>query len=157
MTATASYLITASDSSSEPTAATRDQIDWNPEWSRRGRGVAVYAAVRALGRDGIRGIVERSCDHARRLVEGIGALPGTEVLVEPELNQGLVRFLDPHGDHDRRTDRVIEDIRATGEAWFGPTTWRGSRAMRVSVVNWQTDERDVDRAIAAVGRVLAER
>jgi aromatic-L-amino-acid decarboxylase len=24
----------------------RDQIDWNPEWSRRGRGVATYAALR---------------------------------------------------------------------------------------------------------------
>jgi glutamate/tyrosine decarboxylase-like PLP-dependent enzyme len=28
----------------------RDQIDWNPEWSRRARGFATYAALRQLGR-----------------------------------------------------------------------------------------------------------
>lgn len=27
----------------------RDQIDWNPEWSRRARGVPVYAALKELG------------------------------------------------------------------------------------------------------------
>lgn len=31
----------------------RDQMDWNPEWSRRARGVATYAAMRELGRAGI--------------------------------------------------------------------------------------------------------
>jgi len=30
----------------------RDQIDWNPEWSRRARGVPVYAALKELGRQG---------------------------------------------------------------------------------------------------------
>ena len=58
----------------------RDQIDWNPEWSRRGRGVPVYAAVKALGRQGIAGIVNRCCDAAAGLVEGIGSLPGAEIL-----------------------------------------------------------------------------
>ncbi len=38
----ASYLIHDDDA--------RDQIDWNPEWSRRGRGVATYAAIRQLGK-----------------------------------------------------------------------------------------------------------
>ena len=28
----------------------RDQMDWNPEWSRRARGFATYAALRQLGR-----------------------------------------------------------------------------------------------------------
>jgi glutamate/tyrosine decarboxylase-like PLP-dependent enzyme len=147
MTTKASYLVTAK-------GGARDQIDWNPEWSRRGRGVAVYAAIRSLGRDGIRGIVERCSDHAHRLVTAIGGLHGAELLVEPQINQGLVRFLATDGDHDRHTDEVIQRIQATGEAWFGGTTWNGMRAMRVSVVNWQTSERDVDRAVAAVRSVL---
>ena len=33
----------------------RDQLDWNPEFSRRARGFAVYAALRSLGRSRDRG------------------------------------------------------------------------------------------------------
>jgi glutamate/tyrosine decarboxylase-like PLP-dependent enzyme len=151
MTTQASYLITAVDVS-DPAGAARDQIDWNPEWSRRGRAVTVYAAIRALGRQGIREMIERCSDH--RLVTELGALPGVELLAEPKINQGLVRFLAKDGDHDRRTDDVIARIQATGEAWFGGTTWNGQRAMRVSVINWQTSGRDIDRAIDAVRDVL---
>jgi aromatic-L-amino-acid decarboxylase len=89
-------------------------------------------------------------------VTGIGRLPGAEVLWEPVINQGLVRFLDPKGqDHDRRTDDVIAAIVKTGEAFFGGTTWRGMRAMRVSVCNWRTSEQDVQRTIDAVAKVLS--
>jgi glutamate/tyrosine decarboxylase-like PLP-dependent enzyme len=116
--------------------------------------VPVYAAIRALGRSGIRAMIERCCHHADRLVRELGALPGAELLVVPEINQGLVRFLAEDGDHDRQTDDVIARVQATGEAWFGGTTWNGMRAMRVSVVNWRTTDRDVDRAVAAVTAVL---
>jgi len=148
----ASYLTHAEDA--------RDQIDWNPEWSRRGRGVAAYAALRQLGRSGVADLVVRSCRHAAALVRGIGALDGAELVWAPQINQGLVRFLDPRAgvtdaDHDRRTDAVIAAILATGEAFFGGTTWRGKRCMRVSVCNWQTDDADVARAIAATRRALA--
>src|SRR5450631_773562 len=87
----------------------RDQMDWNPEWSRRARGFSTYAALRQLGRQGIAALVEQCCGHARSLVLGIGRLPGAEVVWEPTINQGLVRFLDAKAgasgeDHDRRTD-----------------------------------------------------
>jgi hypothetical protein len=78
-------------------------------------------------------------------------------LWEPVINQGLVRFLDPQGkDHDRHTDRVIAAINRTGEAFFGGTTWRGQRAMRVSVSNWQTSEKDVQRTIRAAEQAVRD-
>jgi glutamate/tyrosine decarboxylase-like PLP-dependent enzyme len=134
----------------------RDEMDWNPEWSRRSRGFPTYAALRELGRDGVADLIERCCRHAHALVMGIGSLPGGEVLWEPTINQGLVRFVDrsTEQDHDRRTDEVIAAIVAAGEAFFGGTTWRGKRAMRVSVCNWQTSPEDVTRSINSVARVL---
>jgi glutamate/tyrosine decarboxylase-like PLP-dependent enzyme len=156
MTTQASYLVTATDLLGRADAA-RDQIDWNPEWSRRGRAVPVYAVIRALGRDGVRAMIERCCDHADRLVRELGALPGAQVLAATEINQGLVRFVADDGDHDRRTDDVIARVQAGGEAWFGGTTWNGMRAMRVSVINWRTTDRDVDRAVAAVRASLRGR
>ena len=130
-------------------AEARDQMDWTPESSRRARGFATYAALRQLGRHGIADLVERCSRHARALVTRIGSLPGAELVWEPTINQGLVRFGD-----DRQTDQVIAAIAATGEAFFGGTTWRGRRAMRVSVSNWQTSEQDIERVIAAISRVL---
>ena len=140
--------------------AGRDQIDWNPEFSRRARGFAVYAALRELGRDGLAALVARTCGHAKALVAGLGDLPGAQLMALPSLNQGLVRFLarDPDAgdaDHDRRTDQVIAAVNAGGEAFFGGVTWRGLRCMRVSACNWRTTEADVAQSISAVRRVLA--
>ncbi|NHZ32105.1 pyridoxal phosphate-dependent decarboxylase family protein [Massilia rubra] len=137
----------------------REPKDWNPEWSRRGRGVAAYAAMRELGRDGVAALVERCCAAAHALATGIAALPGVELVWEPTVNQGLVRFLDrapgaSESDHDRWTDAVSNAVLAGGEALFSNTTWRGKRCMRISVCNWQTGEADVARAVAAVAQVL---
>jgi glutamate/tyrosine decarboxylase-like PLP-dependent enzyme len=145
-----------STSYSVPTEQLRNQKDWNPEWSRRGRGFTAYAAIRALGRSGIADIVDRCCAHADHLVAGIGGLAGAEIVALPIINQGLVRFLSPDGNHDRRTDDVIRRIQAKGVAWFGGAAWRGMRVMRVSVCNWATTERDVDEAIASVREAIAE-
>ncbi len=142
---------------SVPREECRNQKDWNPEWSRRGRGFPAYAAIRSLGRAGIGAIVERCCSHAARLVEGIGRLPGAEVVAAPILNQGLVRFLSADGDHDRATEEVIRRIQASGIAWFGGATWRGMRVMRISVCSWRTTEHDVELALAAVSEALASR
>ncbi len=139
----------------------RDELDWNPEHSRRARGFATYAALRELGRRGVAALVEGCCEHARALVMRIGSLPGAEVLWEPTLNQGLVRFLDrrPQAtevDHDVRTERVMAAILKSGEAFFTGTTWHGRRAMRVSVCNWQTSADDVERIVRAVEGVLKD-
>lgn len=136
----------------------RDQIDWNPEWSRRGRGFATYAALRQLGRQGLEQMVDRCCQHARDLVAGIGGMPGVEVLWKPILNQGLVRFRDPNPGatvHDRYTDAVIQRLLADGRVFFMGTTWHGMRAMRISVLNWQTTAADITTAIDAVAKCLA--
>ncbi|HZS83474.1 MAG TPA: aminotransferase class V-fold PLP-dependent enzyme [Stellaceae bacterium] len=138
-----------------PREELRNQKDWNPEWSRRGRGFPAYTAIRALGRSGIAAIVERCCAQADRLVKGIGALPGAEIIAAPTINQGLVRFLSKDGDHDRTTDAVIRRIQAKGVAWFGGATWRGMRVMRVSVCNWQTTDHDIDATLASIAEILA--
>ena len=77
----------------------------------------------------------------------------------PQINQGMVRFLDPRpgaegADHDAFPERVMAGILASGEAFFTGTTWHGRRAMRVSVSNWMTSQADVERVVRAVGGVL---
>jgi hypothetical protein len=78
-------------------------------------------------------------------------IEGVTVLNDVVLNQVLVRFGD-----DENTDRVIEAIQRSGVCWMGATSWRGVRAMRISVSNWSTTEVDVDRSVMAI-RTAASR
>lgn len=126
--------------------AGRDQMDWNPEFSRRARGFPIYAAIRSLGREGIEAMVERCCDHAARFAELLGAEPGVEILNDVVLNQVLVRF----GGDDERTKATVAAVQEDGTCWLSGTVWHGMAAMRVSVSNWRTTEEDVERSAAAI-------
>lgn len=129
----------------------RDNSDYVPEMSRRARGLAVWAALRTLGRAGVAELVERCCANARRFAAALAELPGVEVLNDVVLNQVVVRF----GDSDEVTRRVIADAQAEGTCWFGGTVWQGVSAARISVSNWSTTPADVDRSVDAIRRVLA--
>lgn len=133
----------------------RDPLDWNPEFSRRARGFASYAALRELGRNGIQELVERTCDCTKAIVEGLSQFENVEVLFQPVINQGLVAFLDASGKpSDEWNDRIIAEIANEGTTFFTGTTWNGRRAMRISVSNWQTSPEDVRLTLEAVRRVL---
>jgi len=129
----------------DPDAA-RDQLDWNPEFSRRARGFPIYAAICSLGRTGITELVERSCELARQFADTLGPADGVEVLNEVVLNQVLVRF----GDDDALTQEVVRAVQEDGTCWLSGTTWQGKGAMRISVSNWQTTPADVERSAAAI-------
>jgi aromatic-L-amino-acid decarboxylase len=62
MTLSADYLVAGGDA--------RDAIDWTPDWTRRARGYAVYAALRELGRDGLAAMIDGCCEHALALARG---------------------------------------------------------------------------------------
>jgi glutamate/tyrosine decarboxylase-like PLP-dependent enzyme len=149
MTISAAYLV--------QDTGERDGLDWTPEFSRRGRGVPVYAVLRALGRDGVREVVERCCAVAARMAKQLAAEPGVEVLNDVVLGQVLVRFNRPGQSDisagDRLTQAVIDAVQRDGTCWVSGTTWHGLRAMRISVVNWSTTEADGDQSVAAILRV----
>ena len=145
MSVHASYLI-------QSDGAARDQMDWNPEFSRRARGLAVYATLRSLGRSGVADVVDRTCSLARRFADRLSAGGRAEVMNDVVFNQVLIRWLSPDGNHDAFNDRVVAAIQADGTAFFSGTTWNGMRLMRISVSDWATDTDDVDRSVEALLR-----
>jgi glutamate/tyrosine decarboxylase-like PLP-dependent enzyme len=135
MQAEASYL---------PVGANRDPMLFTPQSSQRARGAEVWAVLAALGRDGISRLVSRHVALARRFASGLSA-GGLEILNEVRLNQVVAACADPGA-----TGEMITALQREGTCWCGPTTWRGRRAMRISISNWATTEADVDRSVAAV-------
>ena len=128
----------------------REPEHYTPEFSRRARGVEVWAALRSLGRRGLADLIERTCRHATRFAAGLRDA-GYEILNDVVINQVLVSF----GDAEL-TRRVIAGIQADGTCWAGGTVWQGRTAMRISVSSWATTEDDVERSLAAMLRVAAE-
>jgi glutamate/tyrosine decarboxylase-like PLP-dependent enzyme len=121
-------------------------VESTPEFSRRGRGIPLYAALRALGRAGVTDLVDRCCDHALLMAELLGAADGVEIVNDVVLNQILVRF----GDDDDRTQAVIDHVQQEGTCWAGGSRWHGRGVMRISIVGWQTTTEDVERSAAAI-------
>jgi glutamate/tyrosine decarboxylase-like PLP-dependent enzyme len=144
MTVSAAYLI-----QDEGAERVRDQMDWVPEFSRRARGFAVYAALRSLGRRGLVELVERCCDAAARFADRIRELDGVEVLNEVVLNQVLFRF-----ETDEQTDEALARVQRDGRVWMSGTSWDGRKAIRISVSNWQTGDDEIDLAVGAFAQAV---
>lgn len=138
MTLSAAYL-TPSDR--------REPWHYAPEGSRRARGVELWAAMRSLGRSGLREMVERNCRQAGMFADRLRAA-GFSVLNDVVLNQVLVSF----GSADQ-THRVMAGIQADGTCWCGGTQWHGHTAMRISISCWCTTDEDVERSVEAMIRI----
>lgn len=131
----------------QPEHDERYEAEWVPEFSRRARGFAVYAALRELGRRGVAELVERCCGCARLMAEELARDPRATVLNDVVLNQVLVRF---SADGANVTDEVIDAVQREGTCWMSGTKWDGGPAMRISVCNWRTTEDDIRRSARAI-------
>jgi glutamate/tyrosine decarboxylase-like PLP-dependent enzyme len=118
--------------------------DYVMESSRRARGLAVWAGLQELGREGVAHLVDHCCALAKSLA-GQLTEAGYEVANEVVLNQILVSF-----GSDAETDRVIAALQSSGTAWMGGTTWRSKRYMRISLSNYQTTPADLTRTLEAL-------
>ena len=131
--------------------ANETDVPWGvesiPEFSRRARAIPLYAALRTLGRDGVTDLVDRCCEHARRIAARLDAAgDDIEILNDVVLNQVLVRFA---GDDDT-TNAVIDRVQRDGTCWAGGSRWHGAAVMRISVSGWQTTAADADRSADAI-------
>src|SRR4051812_30790373 len=135
MSLTAAYLVESDH---------RQNFDYTPEASRRARGFAVYAALRSLGRNGLRDLVDPCCDHATRFAALLRD-GGVEVLNAVVLNQVVVAC----------PPAAVARIQQDGTCWLSGTHWRGRDGLRISVSGYGTTTEDVERSAAAILTAIA--
>src|SRR5881409_2689308 len=124
-----------------------------PESSRRARGIAIWATLRAYGRKGYREMVERHLGLAQRLARRVDAAPDLERLAEVPLNIVCFRYRpkDATADElDALNLRLGAELLADGRVYAGTTRYRGVVAFRPAIVNWRTVEADVDLLVDVV-------
>jgi glutamate/tyrosine decarboxylase-like PLP-dependent enzyme len=130
-----------------------------PESSRKARALAVWATLRAYGRDGYREMVERHLALTRRLAEQVDRADDLELLADVILNIVCFRYRPagvPEPDLDDINSRLGDAILADGRVYFGTTRFEGKVAFRPAIVNFRTAEPDVDLLVEVVRELGAE-
>jgi len=127
------------------TAETHAQKNLTLEFSRRARGIPIWAVLKTLGRSGVSEMVERHCRQAQMLAKGIDGKNGIKVLNTVALNQVLCTT-----NGDETPADFTARMNATGKLWFGQTVWKGKPAFRLSVSCWRTTDADIERAISVL-------
>jgi glutamate/tyrosine decarboxylase-like PLP-dependent enzyme len=129
-----------------------------PENSRRARSLAVWATLRAYGRTGYREMVERHIALARHLADRVDAAPELERLADVPLNIVCFRArpegLDEPGLNELNR-RLGAALLADGRVFAGTTNYVGKMALRPAIVNWRTEQRDVDLLVDVVLELIA--
>ena len=123
------------------------------ESSQRARSLAVWAALRAWGRAGYRELVERNLDLAQRLAGAVDEAPDLERLADVPLNIVCFRYRPagtPEEELNELNARLGAAVLADGRVSVGTTSFGGLVAFRPAIVNWRTDEADVDLLVAVV-------
>ena len=130
-----------------------------PENSRRARALAVWATLRAYGRNGHRAMVERHLALARRLGERVDREPALERLADVNLNIVCFRAR-PDGVAEGQLDELNAELGKAllrdGRVFAGTTTYDGKVALRPAIVNWQTTETEIDLLADVVLELLDE-
>lgn len=119
--------------------------DMAPEFSRSARGAETWAALLSLGREGVSDLVLRFHRYAKRLAQELQDA-GFVVPHDVYFNQVFVT-LPSHEERCAEITRIVQD---SGEAWFGEARWQGHAGFRLSISNWATTDRDIDRLVAAL-------
>jgi glutamate/tyrosine decarboxylase-like PLP-dependent enzyme len=114
------------------------------EFSRRARGVPVWAALRTLGRLGVAEMIDRHCAQATRLANALRRA-GFDVINRVVLNQVIVR-----GKSDAETRAIQASAHDSGEVWFGMSAWDDKPTFRLSISSWRTTDDDITRLVAVL-------
>jgi glutamate/tyrosine decarboxylase-like PLP-dependent enzyme len=124
-----------------------------PELSRRARSLAVWATLRAYGRDGYRAIVERCLDNAAHLAGLVEEADDAELLLPAPLNIVFFRYRPPDASEDELDDlnlAIEQEILQDGRVYVGTTRWNDVVGFRPAFVNWRSTREDAELVLETV-------
>jgi len=118
-----------------------------PESSRRARSFAVWATLKAYGRDGHRRIVEHCLDIAQHFADQVRRHEELELMADVKLNIVAFRF-NPGGLSEEALDELNQDlgeIVVNDGRFMAGTSKIGQRTIfRPAFSNWRTRKQDVE-------------
>lgn len=133
-----------------------------PESSRRGRSFAVWATIKAYGREGHRRIVEHCLDIAQHFSGLVKRSPQPELMNDVQLNIVAFRYKPVGFDDEQLNDlnhRLGEAVLADGRFLVGTSKIGAHTVFRPAFSNWRTrfsDVEDFARVVVELGEKLLQ-
>ena len=121
----------------------RDSMNFRPSMSNRARVIELWAVLKTLGREGVQQLVEQLCQNAR-LFARLLVEQDFQIHNDVVFNQVLVSCGD-----DALTTATLQNIQRSGECWCGGSSWRGKTVIRISVCDWATTPKEIERSVRA--------
>lgn len=129
-----------------------DYFHYTPENSRRWRALPSWFTLKAYGKEGHREIVERNCAVAYSLGEKLKHSEDFKLLAPVRMNVVCFTLKETSTFEDIRN--FLNAIRDDGRAFFTPTLYKGTPAIRAAISNWQTTEADIQIAFDVLKEVF---
>jgi glutamate/tyrosine decarboxylase-like PLP-dependent enzyme len=127
-----------------------------PESSRRARSFAVWATLKAYGRNGHRRVIEHCLDIARHFAEVVDSAEDLELMNEPRLSIVAFRY-NPGGMTDEALDELNERLGQAvvddGRFLVGTSRWGRRTVFRPAFTNWRTRREDVEALVRTVSEL----
>jgi len=121
----------------------RDGMNFRPSMSSRARAIELWAVLKTLGRQGVQRLVEQVCENAREFARLL-ADQGFQIHNDVVFNQVLVSC-----ENDALTKATLNKIQVSGECWCGGSSWRSKNVIRISVCDWATTQKEIERSVRA--------
>lgn len=130
-----------------------------PESSRRARGFAVWATIKAYGLEGQRRIVEHCLDRAQHCAARVRESAKLELMNDPRLNIVSLRY-NPGGMSDEALDALNDELgramTADGRFLVGTSKMGKRTIFRPAFSNWRTRNEDVDELVEVLEQLGAD-
>ncbi|RCW42891.1 L-2,4-diaminobutyrate decarboxylase [Halopolyspora algeriensis] len=118
--------------------------------TRRADAFKVAVTLRALGRAGLGALVDRCHDLARHAASRVRGTPRLALHSDPALTTVVFRYLPRSGDPDSVNARLRRRLMDEGRAVVGRTEFAGAVQLKLTLLNPNTTEADIDALLDAV-------
>ena len=134
--------------------------DHGLELSRRFRALKLWATLRFHGGRRLAAAIGEDIRLAAHLAELAKSADDFELLAGPGLSICCFRHTPPHLDEpalDAHNERVLQALQHDGRVYLSNATIDGRFAMRACITNFRTTRADVERVLAVVRELAAQR
>jgi aromatic-L-amino-acid decarboxylase len=146
-----------------PMQSDEDAVDFceiGPELSRDVRGLRVWLPMKMHGAAAFREALDEKLDLARLAALRLRALPGVEIIAEPELSLLAFRAKPPGVEEGEALDafnrKLLARVNARQRVLLTGTSAGGRFALRICVLSFRTHRDRVEAALEDIEASLAE-
>ncbi|MCL4559117.1 MAG: pyridoxal-dependent decarboxylase [Chloroflexi bacterium] len=129
--------------------------EYGPQQTRGFRALKLWLAMKQVGVEGYRQLISRDIHLAERLREKIKARPDFELISAGPLSVTCFRYAPPGipaPELDAFNRMLLDAVQKVGEVYLTSTILNGVFALRASIINFRTEEADLDFLLDAIER-----